>query len=721
VLDPAQVAALADLDEHPQRIDGYRITEVLGQGGMGVVYKAEQEEPVRRTVAIKLIKPGMDTREVVRRFATERQALARMTHPGIARVYDAGRSEQGRPYFVMEYVEGLPITEWCDRERQGLGDRLGLFVQICDAVQHAHQRGIIHRDLKPSNILVASQDRRPVPKIIDFGIARAVEQRPGEATALTHAGQVVGTLAYMSPEQAKLTGAGVDSRTDVYSLGVLLYELLAGRLPLDLGGSCTAIDEAFRRIRLEEPLRPSACSDGNSAEIAARRRTDPRSLARYLRGDLDWIALRALEKEPDRRYAAASELAADVRRHLAHEPVLARPPSTWYRVGKFARRHRVGVASVATIAVLLVVGALGTGVGLFRALRAERRALEQAVVSDEIASYFMKLFQLADPGEARGKTVTAREILDAQAATIVDRFPEQPGVRGRVMTAMGEAYAGLGLYAPAKRLLEESLPLVRAAYGDHRQVYDVLTEMGNLALRLDDRAVARSHFEEALRIAESTVGPDHPEVPPILKNLGDVCTQLGDIEAAQRYLERALAYRISHYGEENRPVARTLSSLAKAALRSGDTDRAIELAERSLEIRVAVLEPGDPDIAYGHLFLAEAQYAAGLYQEAEDQLDSALENLGRAYGTDDDRVAEVMFRLAKVRLKRGDPAGSYEAYVRARTILEKVLDPDNPDLAKLLANSFDEHASFLDEAGRGTEAAEIRQKSLGLRLRHGLD
>ena len=338
-----------DAGAHPLRIGPYRVLTVLGQGGMGVVYLAEQEHPIRRKVALKVVKVGMDTREVVSRFDTERQALALMSHPNIARVLDAGASDQGRPYFVMEYVPGIPITDYCDRNRLPNRQRLALFITVCQAVQHAHQKGVIHRDLKPSNVLVAIEDGRPVPKIIDFGIAKATHQRLTEQTVFTRHGVLIGTPEYMSPEQADPGRLDVDTTTDVYSLGVILYELLVGVLPFD-GDTLrkAAYAELVRIIQDDEPARPSlrvTSLGADAGNMANRRDTDVPSLRKQLRGDLDWIVLRALEKDRTRRYASASEFAADIERHLADEPVMACPPSAIYRLKKTYRRHRVGVAA----------------------------------------------------------------------------------------------------------------------------------------------------------------------------------------------------------------------------------------------------------------------------------------------------------------------------------------------------------------------------------------
>ena len=396
----------------PERIGPYRIVRSIGTGGMGVVYEGEQEQPIHRTVAVKVIKLGMDTEAVVSRFVAERQALAIMDHPNIAKVFDAGATDQGKPYFAMEYVAGTRITEYCDQQRLDTTDRLRLFMQVCQAIQHAHQKGIIHRDIKPSNVLIAVHDDKPVPKIIDFGVAKATDQRLSDQPLVTIQGQLLGTLAYMSPEQAE--GLDIDTRSDIYSLGVLLYELSTGTTPFDANKLRSAgHHEMLRVIRQEEPRRPSTRVSGRQTQrrakvsgprghererlpldrgsdhdlsasifdIARRRRTDPRTLSRQLRGDLDWIIMRALEKDRAQRYASASDLAADIERHLEHELVVARPPSWRYRLQKFVRRNRIPVG-VAAAFLLLITSGLITAFTLWREAEGARASAETARASE---------------------------------------------------------------------------------------------------------------------------------------------------------------------------------------------------------------------------------------------------------------------------------------------------------------------------------------------------
>ena len=448
----------------PQTIGAYRVVRKLGEGGMGVVYLAEQEQPIRRSVAIKIIKLGMNTREVVARFEAERQTLAEMEHPGIARVFEAGSTADGRPYFVMEHVDGVSITEYCDRHRLTTRQRVALFATVCDAVHHAHLRGVIHRDIKPSNVLVAEIDGQGQPKVIDFGVAKATARSLVERSVFTELGQIVGTLEYMSPEQAELTGLDVDLRSDVYSLGVLFFELLVGSPPFESKQLRQAgLEAMLRAIREEDSPRPStriSTLGGRATEAARNRRTDPPSLARHLRGDLDWVVMRALEKERDRRYASASELAAEARRYINHEPVQAGPPGSIYRMRKFVRRHRVGVT--ATSVVLLIVVSLV--IFYTSRLRAQR---ERALVGSGLAHRQPGLRRLSivpavsrhccPPAAAATKAVTAR-----LASVLVTVFGILRLLSGPLYTLEAGGRAGLciGCHRPRwwcrSRILEES-------------------------------------------------------------------------------------------------------------------------------------------------------------------------------------------------------------------------------------------------------------------------
>jgi eukaryotic-like serine/threonine-protein kinase len=492
-VDPAvpgdELTRALDSTAHASLVIGpYRLLRRLGEGGMGEVWLAEQTRPVHREVALKVIKAGMDTAQVVARFEAERQALAVMAHPAIAQVFDAGATSQGRPYFAMEYVRGEAITAYCDRHRLTTRQRLDLFLQVCDGVHHAHQKGIIHRDLKPSNILVTLLDDLPVPKIIDFGLAKATTRQLTEHTLFTEVGAFLGTPEYMSPEQVEMTGLDVDTRADVYALGVILYELLTGLLPFDAKALREkGLDELRRTIRETDPPRPSTrlTSSVAAVEAARSRGAAVRDLARALRGDLDWITLRALEKDRTRRYGSVSDLAADVHRHLDNLPVLASPPSVKYRAGKFVRRHRAGVTAGAVLVGLLMAFAATTGVQARRIARERDRANLEAATATAVNEFLRTdlLAQASSRNQGAGGTpdpeIKVRTLLDLAAARVAGKFAANPRVEAAIRATIGETYEEMGLYPAALEQLQRALDLDHRALGiDHAESLAVASKLG---------------------------------------------------------------------------------------------------------------------------------------------------------------------------------------------------------------------------------------------------
>ena len=453
------------ISERPGTVIGpYKLLQQIGEGGMGVVFMAEQSQPLQRTVALKIIKPGMDTRQVVSRFEAERQAVAMMDHPNIAKVLDAGTTDSGRPYFVMELVKGVPITKYCDEKHLPLCERLELFVQVCHAVQHAHQKGIIHRDIKPNNVLVAEYDNRAVPKVIDFGVAKATAQKLTERTMFTEFGQVLGTMEYMSPEQSKFNQLDIDTRSDIYSLGVLLYELLAGSTPF--GGKRlheAAFDEMLRIIREEEPPKPSTrlSSIDTLPSVAANRHTEPTRLSKDVRGELDWIVMKALEKDRNRRYETASGFAADIQRHLHDEPVEAGPPTYAYRLKKFVRRNKVGVIAGSAIGLALAAGLILASMGFLQARQQANIARTQAARAIQVQQFLEEMLGSIDPNTEKGAAVTVQQVLDRAAENIETNFADQPDIRAVLHGTIGRTYFGLRLYEPAAGHLQSAVDLRR--------------------------------------------------------------------------------------------------------------------------------------------------------------------------------------------------------------------------------------------------------------------
>jgi serine/threonine protein kinase len=509
----APTAAHPAVDEQPGTFVGpYKLLQQIGEGGMGVVFMAEQTHPVQRNVALKIIKPGMDTRQVIARFEAERQALAMMDHPNIARVLDAGTTDAGRPYFVMDLVKGVPITSYCDQHQLTVRDRLEILTRVCHAVQHAHQKGIIHRDLKPSNVLVAEYDGQAVPKIIDFGVAKATEKRLTERTMFTEFGQLIGPFEYMSPEQACFNQLDVDTRTDIYSLGVLFYELMTGSTPFEKGRlDTTPFDETLRIIREEEPPCPSsrlsrtgepnrsnsARHAGSIASIASNRQSEPARLSRLLRGDLDWIVMKALEKDRGRRYEAASALAADIGHYLADEPVTAGPPSRLYRAGKFVRRNRVPVVAALLVAAAVLAGAAGSAWQAIRATRAERSALAERELArrlaeaerlakdreaaqrkkaEDLSNFLIGAFQVQYPER---DIWALGEVLKRSADELQLAYSDNPGAHAALMAAFGRSYVGLRRFGEAEQMFRKCL----SAAADQGLIQWVSYELARCLLR----------------------------------------------------------------------------------------------------------------------------------------------------------------------------------------------------------------------------------------------
>ncbi len=716
---PAGAAALDPLS-HPENVGPYRVLGVLAHGGMGMVYTAEQTEPVRRRVALKVIKAGMDTREVVARFEAERQALAVMDHPSIAKVLDGGATADGRPYFVMELVKGVAITEYCDTHRLSTRERLRVFVDVCHAVQHAHQKGVIHRDIKPSNVLVMLQDGKPVPKVIDFGIAKALAHPLTEHSLLTEVGRAIGTPAYMSPEQADPSALDVDTRTDIYSLGVLLYELLVGALPLDpneVGLNIYLMRLAQREVT---PSSPSAkfTSLGNAASsVSLLRRSDVKTLRRELRGDLDWIVMKALDPDRTRRYETVNGLAMDIERHLHDEPVVARPPSTIYRLSRFARRNRLAVAASATVTAALVIGLTVVGFALVRARHAESAARREAETSRQVASFLTGLFKVSDPSEARGNSVTAREILDRGAERIGGELAEQPLVQAQLMYTMGIVYREMGLYTQAQPLLERSIATRRTQVAeDDPAVQGSLLELARLAQQQGRFAVAESLYRVTLGVRERTLGPSHPDLMVPLAAFGGMLVTRGRYPEAESLLTRAVALRSASTAPDDADYARTLRHLASAYLAEGRYAEAEPAFRRALAMYERVAGADHPDVGRALNNLGIVYYGLKRYDEAEQYYQRAEANLSKALGDDHPNVASININLGEIAWRRQRYADAEARLRRALSILEKRVDPGHPSIATAefdLANVMRDDGRLAESDAHYRKALQIRETAFG--------
>jgi eukaryotic-like serine/threonine-protein kinase len=692
-------------------IGPYRLLECIGEGGMGEVWLAQQTQPVRRQVALKLIKAGMDTKQVIARFEAERQALAMMNHPAIARVFDAGATPQGRPYFAMEYVRGESLTAYSDRGRLTTEQRLDLFLHVCDGVQHAHQKGVIHRDLKPSNILVTLQDDQPAPKIIDFGVAKAMSQPLTEHTLYTSLGGLIGTPEYMSPEQAEIGGVDIDTRTDVYALGVVLYELMTGVLPFDRQiFKEKGLDEIRRTIREVDAPRPSTRVSQLvrvSTETAANRNSDPVRLARLLRGDLDCITMKALEKDRARRYGSVSDLAADLRRHLDDQPVLASPPSTAYKVQKFVRRNRLMVTAAAAIFVLLLVFA-GMMAVLVSRIAAERdRATRESATTTQVLEFVEGLFTVSDPSETRGNTLTAREILDLGAARIDRELAGQPEVQSRLMAMMGKVYVGLGLYAVAEPLLQNAVIRSRATLGqDAPQTLRALHELANLRWWQNRSIDAEPLYLEVAERRRRVLGEGHPDSMRVNYDLASLYNQQKRWADAERLLRATLEAQRKVLGEEHVDTLRTMSELASTLHGQQRYAEALALEARATEVRLGRLGQDHVDTILGSHNLANLNYKLGRYEEAEPIFLKTIEAKRRVFGPAHPLTIITIIRLAEMyeKQKRYDKSeaelrAAFDALTRAKTP-----DPNT------IRQTVERLANLYDAWGKPLEAGEWRAK-----------
>jgi non-specific serine/threonine protein kinase/serine/threonine-protein kinase len=734
-----------------ETIGPYRLLQRIGEGGMGEVWLAEQTSPVRRQVALKLIKQGMDTRQVIARFEAERQALALMDHPCVAKVFEAGSTPQGKPYFAMEYVRGLAITEYCDRHRLSTRERLELFVLLCEGVQHAHQKAIIHRDLKPSNVLVVEQDGRRLPKVIDFGVAKATAQRLTEKSMFTELGVLIGTPEYMSPEQAELTGEDVDTRTDVYSLGVILYEMLVGALPFDSKDLRSGGFEGIRRmIREQEPKRPStrfATLGDRSGESARRRRTDTSTLLRQLRGDLDWITMKALEKDRARRYGSPMELAADVARHLGDEAVQARPPSTAYRARKFVRRHRLGVATASLVSAALIVAVVGTGVGLVRARRAEAAAKDEQARAEKVAKFLSGMLEGMDPitmgGTVRTEIVdqlaaeekrqghvaaggppaaplegvntvdVARQLVDGEilqkaARRVESEVGDDPVLAAKLYHTISSAEHSLQLYERERETLSRAIGESTRAHGaEDRFTLHLQNDLASADRRAGRYGEAEAVYIQVIVTARRALGEEARETLSAMNYLGDTYRFEGRTAEAEPLLRETLEKTRRVLGEDDIETLQTSNNLA-LVLR--DERRYAEaetlLRDTSEKMKRVPLDPGESLVSPGNL--ADVLQLSGRLEEAESLLVELHASGGRVLGED-------AFLTLWIRRILADVYFAQQRYDEAETLMRDTLGrmrraigaEHSETLAQIHAL-----ARLLAKRGRNSEAEQLLLKLL---------
>jgi eukaryotic-like serine/threonine-protein kinase len=707
MLEPGQIFA-----------ERFELIRKLGEGGMGQVWLAEQTASVRRLVAVKLIKGGMYDESVMKRFQAERQSLAMMDHPAIAKVFDAGATPQGQPYFVMEYVPGLPITEYCDRKKLKIADRLELFIQACEAVQHAHQKAVIHRDLKPANILVVEVDGKPVPRVIDFGLAKATTPQVDGATLFTQVGYFVGTPGYMSPEQADPNANDIDTRTDVYSLGAVLYVLLAGSQPLDMKpGEKPPLHELLRRLREEDPPSPSVrlSSDWQtSTTVAEARSTEPKQLARLLRGDLDWITMKALEKDRSRRYSTPSGLAADIRRYLKHEAIVARPASTGYRLRKHVRRHRVAVVVAVGLVMLLAAFSIMQTVQVRRITRERDRANRERDRATRITDFMTNMFKVSDPSEARGKNVTAREILDRASTDMGKGLAKDPEVQAQMMQVMAATYSNLGLYARADELARHALNARQGLLGpDDPKTLESMSQLGWVLTREGHFGEAEDLERKALAGELRVLGPEDQLTLASMDFLAQIQLNQGHFEEAEKLERKIVEVASRKLGPENSRTLRSSTNLGAALMSEAHYAEAELVLRHAVDVDRRVFGPDDPTTSAAMGILAINLQYQGRFAEAEQLNRAVLAITGRVLGPQHQQTAAVMQNLSSVLIAEGHLSEAEKMEREVLGIWSRTLGPEHPDTLISKSNLVE----TLIREGKLEESERLIRETLAVQVR----
>jgi serine/threonine protein kinase len=717
--------AKASAGEKPgDRVGHYKLLQQIGEGGCGVVFMAEQEEPVRRRVALKVVKPGMDTKSVIARFEAERQALALMDHPYIAHVFDAGATESGRPYFVMELVRGTKITDYCDQKSLTTSERLELFVKVCEAVQHAHQKGIIHRDIKPSNILVATDaDGTALPKVIDFGIAKATtNQRLTDKTLFTAFEMLIGTPAYMSPEQAVLTSVDVDTRTDIYSLGVLLYELLTGTTPFDSKELLKAgLDQIRRVITTEEPVRPSTRLKTLVAKdltsISQHQRAEPAKLINDVRGDLDWIAMKALEKDRARRYATAHGLALDVQHYLAGEAISARPPSRIYKFRKLVLRNKLLFTGTGVIALLLIVSLIVVSASLANERRSRQEAEAASTKSQQVTKFLEAMLQGVGPSVALGEdTKMLRRILDQTAERVGKEMADQPIVEAELRNIIGGLYGELGSPAQGEKMVRQALKIHQKKFGPQSlEAAASLNLLGRQLMGQYRRPEAAQAYGDALAIRRRLLGQEHADTATSLSDLAAVYGEEGKIVEAEEMAREALRIR-RKVGENNSSqVADLLRNLCMILGNGGKWAEAEDTAREVLKIRRHLYGSEHPSVAGALHDLAWTLNAREKFEEAESLEAEVVLMQGRLLGDSHPDITITLNSLGGLLGNRGDKRASEAVLKAVLSIQRKMLADDHPATVETLGSL----AKVLEDEGKRPEAESMWREALALWDRRG--
>ena len=702
------------LPEDPGAIGPYRILERIGEGGMGVVYLAEQTEPVRRRVALKIIKLGMDTKEVIARFESERQALAMMNHQGIARILEAGATEQGRPYFVMEYVRGIAINEYCNKMRLGIEERLRLFVQACLAVQHAHHRGIIHRDIKPSNILVTDEQEVPVVKVIDFGVAKATDYRLSDLTLHTRLGHFIGTPEYMSPEQAEMSPLNVDTRSDIYSLGAVLYELMVGVRPLEFDASVSGFVEMQHMIRSVEPAalsqRFTSLNPGEATTAAEFRSIPTENLRRLLQRELSWIAARALAKDPNRRYQTAQSLAADIERYLNDEPVEAGPEGMTYRARKFVRRNRTAMAAASLVFAALIAGLAAASLGLLEA-RSERAKAEQARDESEAVTQFLEdMLAAADPAK-RGKDVTVREVLDRASETLGSQFHDRPLIEARLRGTIGNTYRSLGHLDQAEQQQHRQLEILEQALPpDEPQLLQAQHLLAWVYAEQGRYTEAETLYEQVLEARRAVLGEEHDASLKTKNNLGLTYLDQDRYAEAEALFREVLEIRSRLLGEEHQDTLTSLNNLALVMGRQERFEEAMVLQLREYELTRRQLGEEHPDTLISLNNVAFLYDRLGKTEDAERSFRQVLDISRRVLGEEHPDTLMVARNLGALLRDKGDLSESETLLREALAIQLRVLGEAHPSTLQASASL----AMTLEKLERFTEAEILFRRAVEL-------